>query len=58
MSVIVPLFFPDPRSQPPGGLGHYVGYLDEFAPEVHVAADKFLMAVARALSEKFRETAN
>nr|XP_020466134.1 hemoglobin embryonic subunit alpha-like [Monopterus albus] len=27
---------------------------DDFTPEVHVAADKFLAAVARALSQKYR----
>lgn len=29
-------------------------YPDEFTPEVHVSIDKFLAAVARALSEKYR----
>lgn len=27
---------------------------EDFTPEVHVAMDKFLAAVARALSEKYR----
>ncbi|XP_033501043.1 hemoglobin subunit alpha-2-like [Epinephelus lanceolatus] len=31
-----------------------LAYPDEFTPEVHVSMDKFLAAVARALSEKYR----